>query len=448
MPENKPNPLAAHGGARDSAPLSTSIAELPRSFGRYMLFEKIGQGGMAEIFLARATTELGATRHVVVKQILPELSRDERFAKLLVDEAKLAARLHHANIVQVFDLGREDDRLFIAMEYVEGFDLTALLRRLSRAKIPLPVEFALFIVREALVALDVAHRAKNEAGEPLGLVHRDVSPSNVLISLEGEIKLCDFGIARALDIESDVNAESAIERARVVGKSAYMAPEHARGEDIDARADLYAAAILLWELCAGRRLRKGTDAEMLEASKRGDVQPVPAGPIPGRDALQAFFDKALAFRREDRFANAAEMLRALDDYAASQRLFASQLRFGAFLTDHFADELVSARRESERAAAEKLDSEPPVTDALDAPIVDEAPETLRDLDVPSEPVREAPAAGPSSPESSLQATEERFVPMVGSVAPSPGPQPSSVLAYAMLLGLLGLGAVAYWLASR
>ena len=205
---------------------------------------------MAEIYLARATTELGGSRLTVVKQILPELSGNEKFADMLTVEAKLAARLNHANVVQVFDLGRHDSVLYIAMEYVEGFDLNDLLRRCARSRIPLPVDFALLIVMEALRGLGYAHRLTDDDRKPIGIVHRDVSPSNVLISFEGEVKLCDFGIARANDM-TDLLSEDVIK-----GKAGYMSPEQARGEPLDARADLFAAGIVLWELLAGRKLYK------------------------------------------------------------------------------------------------------------------------------------------------------------------------------------------------
>src|SRR5580700_10621049 len=187
---------------------SPTAARLPRKFGRYALFDFIGKGGMAEIFLARAHTELlGAARLCVVKQILPEYATHPQFADMLIHEAKLAARLSHAHIVQVFDLGREGDQLYIAMEYVEGFDLNALLRRCSQKKIPLPFEFALLIVADTLRGLDYAHRRESDEGKPLGIVHRDVSPSNILVSLEGEVKVCDFGIAHANDIVLKASGE-------------------------------------------------------------------------------------------------------------------------------------------------------------------------------------------------------------------------------------------------
>jgi serine/threonine-protein kinase len=363
------------GAADDCA--QRVLPELPRAFGNYLLFDRIGRGGMAEIFLARTRNALGGSRRVVVKEVLPELSSELGFARMLIREAKLAARLRHRNVVQVLDLGRESNRLFIAMDYVEGFDLNQLLRQLSKRRLPLPAEFAILVVREVLQALDYAHRARDDHGAPLGIVHRDISPSNVLISFDGEVRLCDFGIARAMDMDLRRGArdegrlaeeildidprsadaeESRIQRVRVAGKSAYMAPEHARGDLVDARSDLFATGILLWELCAGRRLYRGTDAEMLELARRGEVPPFPPRGLPASEQLQAILDQALRVDPASRYQSASEMLEALDRYALDVGLMASQLRFGTFLTDHFADEIVALRRARERAAEDALNT--------------------------------------------------------------------------------------------
>jgi serine/threonine-protein kinase len=362
---------------RGDEPATATTQPLPRAFGQYLLFDRIGRGGMAEIFLARSGTELGGSRRIVIKEVLPELSQEPSFAHMLVREAKLAARLSHRNIVHVIDLGRESGRLFIAMEYVEGYDLNHLLRQLSKRRLPLPLDFALLIVRGVLQALDYAHRAEDEHGSPLGIVHRDVSPSNVLISFEGEVSLCDFGIARAMDMDLRRRAgetagtdpdESRIQRVRVAGKSAYMAPEHARGGHVDSRSDLFAAGILLWELCAGRRLYRGTDAEMLEMARRGEVPPLPERDLPQQVRLQAILDRALSVDPAARYQSGAEMLEELEHYALATALMASQLRFGAFLTDHFADEIVALRRARERAAEHALR-------ALDVPLAEVEPVT-------------------------------------------------------------------------
>jgi serine/threonine-protein kinase len=302
------------------------------------------------------TAQLGGARRVVVKQILPELSSDPKIARSLVREAKLVTRLNHRNIVRVFDLGRESGRLYIAMEYVEGFDLNQLLRQLTERKIALPAEFALFMVREVLAGLDYAHRARDQHGTPLGVVHRDVSPSNVLISFEGEVSLCDFGIARAFHRENDHLAApvrdregSRVQRISRAGKRAYMAPEHARGEDIDARSDLFVAGILLWELCAGRRLYRGDEQEQLEQALRAEIPALVDRGLPQQPWLQQILDRALQQDPAMRYQSAREMLDDLDDYALSTQLMASQLRFATFLREHFADDIVAMRSAREQA---------------------------------------------------------------------------------------------------
>jgi len=420
----------AASAARAQGEGAANAEHLPRRFGRYHLFDRIGRGGMADIYLARVQTELGGARRAVVKQILPALSGDPQFAKMLIDEAKLVAGLRHANVVQVLDLGREGDRLYIAMEYVEGYDLNQLLRRLSKRRIPLPAEFALFVVREALAALDFAHRKRDDAGEPLGIVHRDVSPSNVLISFEGEVKLCDFGIAKALGTtvrapEAQEDGESTGERSRVAGKAAYMSPEHARGEELDGRADVFAAGIVLWELCAGRRLYKGTESEMLEMAKRGEVPPLPDRGLPEQAELQAILDRALAPRPEDRFETASQFLRALDDYAMTAKLFVSQIRFGSFLSDHFEADVVLLRRQRERAA-EALEAGPPVEiEALERP-------------APAEDTRETPSARPLAEETTKRLTASEAE---GRRSPMP-------LVLGVVLFALALAAALVWAALQ
>jgi serine/threonine-protein kinase len=341
---------------------------LPRLFGRYALFDFIGKGGMAEIYLARLKTELGPARRCVVKQIRPDLARDPAFSDMLVHEAKLAARLSHANVVQVLDLGREGERLFIAMEYVEGFDLNDLLRRCSRAKVPLPFEFAVHIVSEALKGLDYAHRRTDDEGRPLGIVHRDVSPSNLLVSFEGEVKVCDFGIARANDLLDAGPAGSAAHELgeALKGKAGYMSPEHARGEVIDARADVFAAGIVLWELAAGRRMYKTADGGfgLLDLARRADVPELPRNGLPREEALRGVIAKALTRTREERYPSAAAMWRELDGYAAGAKLMTSPLALGEWLKKTFGEEILARRQERERATAALEKGAPLVLEAL------------------------------------------------------------------------------------
>jgi serine/threonine-protein kinase len=316
---------------------------LPRRLGRYNLFAHIGRGGMADIYLAQADTGLGVTRLVVIKEMLAKLAHSAEFAEMLVSEAKLAAKLSHANVVKVEDLGRADGTLFIAMEYVEGIDLRELLRRCAKSKIALPVEFSLRIVIEALRGLSFAHRARDDEGRHLGIVHRDVSPSNVLLSFEGEVKLCDFGIARANAVAEDLPEEA------ILGKAGYMSPEQARGEPLDARADVFAVGIILWEMLAGRRLYKATEGQrLLDAARAVVIPPLVSRDLPREEELHRIVTRALSADREARYPSAAAMLADLEDYAAAARMVASPIRFGEWLMESFGQEVVGDRRARER----------------------------------------------------------------------------------------------------
>jgi serine/threonine-protein kinase len=340
---------------------------LPRTLGRYTLFDFVGRGGMAEIYLARQKTDLGAARHAVVKVILPEIAERKEFGDMLVAEAKLAATLNHTNIVHVHDLGRADaggvGQLFIAMEYVEGFDLAALLRRCSREKVKLPIEYAMHVILEALAGLDYAHRQ--------GVVHRDVSPSNILISFEGEVKVCDFGIARANALAEGTGqlADEAIK-----GKAGYMSPEQARGEDVDARSDVFAAGILLWELLQGKRMYKaeGHDkhVKLLAIARAAEIPALETRSLPDEERLFGIVRKALAPSRDDRWASAAAMRKELEGWVKDAKLGASVLKLGEWLTTTFGEDVVSHRRARERAVR-ALETGPA---ARVTPIVEAKPE--------------------------------------------------------------------------
>ncbi len=409
--------------------------ELPRRFGRYVLFDHIGRGGMAEIYLARGTTQMGAARLAVVKLVLNQFSDDPAFASMLISEAKLAARLSHRNIVQTFDLGREEGRLYIAMEYVEGFDVTQLLRKLSQKKIGLPAEFGFYVVLEMLQSLDYAHRCSDDDGNALGIVHRDVSPSNVLVSLEGEVKLCDFGIARAVTDIAELPA-GALE-----GKAAYMSPEQARGERIDGRADIFSASIILWELLCGRRMYKAQpDREVIDIARAGEVPALIDRGLPQYAELQAIVSRGLAPDREDRYATAGAMARDLEDYIIRNRLRASPMKLGKFLTEQFETDLVSVRRDLEQRALSvtaevpvevipNLYSEPPPP-MVTAPPPRSAPNDFDPLALPSSgPPMQAPVlANPVVPP-----------PTPAPVAP-PAKRPVAVVALAVVavLGVVAL----------
>ena len=227
---------------------------------RYELLDRIGVGGMAEIFRGKAVAAGGFEKPVAIKRILPHLSQDKRFVELLIAEAKVLSMLKHRNIVQIFDVGLGDDgQYFLVMEYVDGKDLGAIQRGLEARRRKLSFDLALHIAAEICEALEHAHTARAPDGKPMGLVHRDVSPSNVLLSRAGEVKLTDFGIAKRAESE-------ATRGGGVKGKFAYISPEQARNEQIGPRSDVFSVGILLWELVCNRRLFSGlADLEALRA---------------------------------------------------------------------------------------------------------------------------------------------------------------------------------------
>jgi eukaryotic-like serine/threonine-protein kinase len=233
---------------------------------RYELLDRIGVGGMAEIFRGKAVAAGGFEKPVAIKRILPHLSQDKRFVELLIAEAKVLSLLKHRNIVQIFDVGLGDDgKYFLVMEYVDGRDLGAVQRGLEVRRRLLPFDLALHLGAEICEALEHAHTARAPDGKPMSLVHRDVSPSNVLLSRAGEIKLTDFGIAKRAEQEATSGGA-------VRGKFAYISPEQARNEQLDPRSDVFSVGILLWELVTNRRLFSGLgDLEALRAVRDAQV---------------------------------------------------------------------------------------------------------------------------------------------------------------------------------
>lgn len=316
----------------------------PVKFGDFLLLDFIGKGGMAEIFLALAKVSLGMEKILVIKKILPSLSRDYQFSELFIQEAKLSSILTHKNIVQVFNLGRIEDQLYIAMEYVEGFDLNKLLKICTKKQIPFTLEFSLFIIMEILRALDYAHRVKDESGKLLGIIHRDISPTNVLISLEGEVKLCDFGIAKAIKWGPTLPEET------LKGKFAYMSPEQARGEVVDQRSDLFSVGILLWELVAGRRMYKAqNEEELIQMVQLGDYPKLPERGFPEEKFLHSIIYKALNTEPQNRYQSAREFLIALEEYVFKTHLMPNQLKFSTFLKTNLNEEIQKLYERREEA---------------------------------------------------------------------------------------------------
>lgn len=277
------------------------------TLGRYELLQPLGVGGMAQVFKARAVGPGGFRRDVVVKRILPEHGRDAEFIRMFVDEAKLLGLLHHPNVVQVYDFGEQDGVLFLALEYVDGPSLSRVLRTLRGANKRMPPAIAAFIAREICRALACVHELHDEEGRPLGAVHRDVTPSNVILTPAGEVKLLDFGV---------VKAEGRVTRTEtgvVKGNVTYMAPEQARGLEVDSRADLYSVALVLYMFATGRPLyvAETTYGLLMKAGNGPGVEDRSAiRDLP--PPLAAVIDRATATRIEDRYPTAREMAADLE----------------------------------------------------------------------------------------------------------------------------------------
>jgi serine/threonine protein kinase/tetratricopeptide (TPR) repeat protein len=303
------------------------------AFGRYRLLERLGQGGMAEVFKAKSYGVEGFEKILVIKRILPELSRSQDFVDMFVHEAKLAVRLSHANIVQVFDLGKAStgdaegetrpDAYYIAMEYVHGLDLATLLARCRRDGVLLPVTMAAYVASEVAKGLDHAHRRRDEQMRPLGIVHRDVSTQNVLLSFEGEVKVTDFGIAKARGALDKDEPEDTRAR-RLQGKFGYMSPEQSQGASVDARSDLFSLGTIVYECVAGvNPFSAPTTFETLRRVQACEYPPLPLLRPDVPPDLVAVLKTAMAKDPADRYADAGRMYEALLAF-----LYAQGSRYG------------------------------------------------------------------------------------------------------------------------
>lgn len=285
-------------------------------FGRYTLIERLAVGGMAELFLATAPGEHGFQRKVVIKRLLPNLAREPVYTAMFIDEAKLTARLSHPKIAQTYELGRVDGELFIAMEHVDGLDVLAMLRELAWQRRRMAPELAVWVAHEVLDALDFAHGLTDEEGRSLGIVHRDISPSNILLSRRGDVKLVDFGIARATGPGRHHRTKSGT----LKGKYGYMSPEQVIEQPVDARSDLFSVGVVLAEMLCGRRLfAAGAEIDVLLMVRDARLARLDqyGGHIPG--PLDAILRKALSKDPAARFASAAEMRDALAEWLFEER---------------------------------------------------------------------------------------------------------------------------------
>ena len=299
---------------------------MPTRLGRYTLLGKLAQGGMAELFLAKSEGIEGFEKIVVLKRILPSFAEDEEFIELFVSEARLAAQLDHANIVHVHDIGRDGTDFFFTMEYLHGHDVRHLLNEARRREHRLPLKFVLAIVAGAAAGLHHAHKQVDFSGRPLGIVHRDISPSNIIITYSGHVKMVDFGIAKAAALSRASRASS------LKGKVAYMSPEQCKGDKVDCRSDVFALGLVMQELLTNRPVFGELDhIQAIHAVAAGEVTPIqelwPECP-PG---LAAILGRALEPEPEQRYGSAIELQRDLERFAHEHRLMLSSAELGEFL---------------------------------------------------------------------------------------------------------------------
>jgi serine/threonine-protein kinase len=307
----------------------------PALFGRYLLLDRVDVGGMAEVFVARVREGVGAGRLVAVKRLLPHLCEDPSMVTLFLDEARIAMQLDHPSFAAVEDLGRQGASYYIAMEWVPGKDLGAVQSALRRAGRRMPVELAALVGVRVLEGLAHAHAARGDDGAPLGVVHRDVSPQNVLLSFAGEVKLLDFGIAEAVWRRAEPGGA-------LRGKLAYLSPEQAAGGAADARSDVFAAAAVLHELLGGERLFQApSEPLLLERVRAAEVEPPSRRNPEVPPELDRLVLRALARDPRDRLASAGSMAEALRPFAAG----GGEQQLSRWLCDLFPEE---ARRERER----------------------------------------------------------------------------------------------------
>lgn len=285
-----------------------------QQFGRYELIRKLATGGMAEVFLAKAKGPMGFEKTLVVKRILPHLAEDPAFVEMFLNEAKLSAQISHHNIVQIFDFGEVEGQYFLAMEYIDGLNLRTLLTRLREQSMELSVEICAHLVAQACEGLAFAHDFRNpETSELLYLVHRDISPDNLLVSSQGMVKVADFGIARS-DSQKHETREGIVK-----GKLPYMPPEQVRAWALDRRVDVYALGIVLYELLTGHRPFQGAnETSVLEAILfKPMVPPTDYRPeLP--PALEIILEKALAGDRDQRYPDCMSLAADLEEFILSQ----------------------------------------------------------------------------------------------------------------------------------
>lgn len=366
-------------------------------FGRYVLVERVATGGMAEVWRGVFSPAPGIQKTVAVKRVLPHLARDPDFLTLFRQEAGVSASLSHANVVQLVDMGEVDGEPYLALEFVHGRNLRQVLRRTHERGEPIPESIALTIAMEGAKGLAHAHARTDDAGRPLRIVHRDISPANMLVSFDGDVKVADFGIARA----SAYASTTAVGQVR--GKAAYLSPEQIDGIPLDGRSDQFALAVVLWELLTGRKLFAGdSEAEILNKVRGADAPP-PSSFSPVSIGTDEVVRRALSRDRDRRFADAGAFSRALAAVLASGTSVTTTSDVGTWLRGLYAEEL-AAERSAARARPDfsSATEDPTRAAAVPSPYTDGEEPEIQPLpleerrklfDLPPSREAAAPAAG-------------------------------------------------------
>jgi serine/threonine protein kinase len=299
--------------------------------GRYVVLKHLASGGMADVLLGRSDGIEGFERHVVLKRIRPEFARDQRFIRMFLDEARVAANLHHQHIVQVHDIGESSGEYFIAMEYIHGEDVRTILSTASKTRAHVPLGHAIAIVSAAAAGLHYAHERRGNDKRPIGIVHRDVSPSNILVGYDGSVKVVDFGIAKA-SMRQETRSGS------LKGKVSYMSPEQCKGAEVDRRSDVYALGVVLYELATTTRLFKGeNDYLVMDQIVNGRVS-LPRVRRPDLpNELSSIIMRAISPDAERRYFTADELRIALDQFAAKAGLTASTSAIASYMRKQFGE---------------------------------------------------------------------------------------------------------------
>ncbi|HAN32324.1 MAG TPA: hypothetical protein DCQ06_12075, partial [Myxococcales bacterium] len=334
-----------------------------KTFGRYELLERIGVGGMAEVWKSRVAGVGGFEKILVLKKVLPAFVENKTFVEMLLAEARLCAVLQHANIVQTYENGEIDGQYYIAMEYVKGYDLFKILSRVTQLKRKIPAELCLYIAAEVAKGLDYAHTAKDHQGRPLNIIHRDVSPSNILISETGEVKVMDFGVARAtMDGTTNENRS----RAGVLkGKLGYMSPEQVTGQPFDLRSDIFSLGIILYESMTLKRLFLGrTDLETLVNIRDAKIEHKFHKHSYIEESVRAVLRRALARESKDRYASALDFQDDITSLLFEQKTAVTNRSLAKYLDEIFSEEIPevdadNALPEQKTPPARKVDENGP-----------------------------------------------------------------------------------------